>query len=237
MKPNPMDSQKVAFSPRESLGQISCSARQVITRSLFSLFVLVCCLTSGNSLLGQIFIVVNDSNGDGISDGPRQLLPETAGQQINIYVTGGAPVQGLNFNVQVADGFPDSAPGFAGVIDGPNITDVDVTGAGTIFFGNSNPMSTIRNDEQVWSVSTTTAAGTVNASGLLGIVTVSTVGWSSGTWDFALQNTQEDATDFAPTAATITDGSITIVPEPRSGVVVASLLLATAWFLRRARSA
>jgi MYXO-CTERM domain-containing protein len=185
--------------------------------------------------IGQV-IVVNDWDGDGDSDGPRQLLPDTPGQQIEIYVTGGAPVEGLNFNVQVADGFPDSGPGFPGLIDGPNITAVNITGPGTVFSASNQGMSTIRNDEQVWSVSTTTIApATVNAAGLLGIVTVSTVGWFSGTWDFALQSTQEGATDFAGIGATITDGSITVVPEPSSQLAVALLLLGGAWFWRRRR--
>ncbi|MCI0541242.1 MAG: hypothetical protein L0Z50_39070 [Verrucomicrobiales bacterium] len=175
---------------------------------------------------------MNDSDGDGDSDGPRQLLPETPGQQISIYVTGGAAVQGVNFNVQVADGFPDGG----GIINGPNITGVDITGAGTVFSGNNTGMTINRSDDQVWSVFTTTSSGTVPASGLLGIVTVSTVGWSSGTWDFALQNTQEGATDFTLVAAAITDGSITVVPEPRSGFLIASLLLATGWLLRRTRA-
>src|SRR5262249_39642151 len=154
------------------------------------------------------------------------------------YVTGGAPVQGLNFNVQVADGFPNGG----GTIDGPNITGVDLIGTAlepTIFFGNNTGSNASRSDQQVWAVSTTTSAGTVNASGLLAIVTISTVGWSpnspSDPWTFALQNTQENASDFAGVPATITDGNITIVPEPPSALAVTSLLLVTAWWWRRKR--
>jgi len=180
-----------------------------------------CWLSSDVGLIAQT-IVVNDSNGDGVADGPRQLLPNTAGQQINIYVTGGAPVLGLNFNVQVADGFPD----MGGTVDGPNITGVDIISAPTIFSGNNTGQTASRSDQQVWSVFTTTAAGTVSASGLLGIVTVSTVGWSSGTWTFALGNTQEGATDFGLDPAIITDGSITIVPEPHEYGLMAGLGLA-----------
>src|SRR5262245_14396779 len=202
MKTNAAATQKVAFT--QSSLWTAIPAQHAIMRITISLFVSVWWLMSQVGLLGQI-IVVNDSDGDGISDGPRQLLPETAGQQIRIYVTGGTLVEGVNFNVQVADGYPDSAPGFPGVINGPNITAVDIVGPVTIFFGNNTTMQTVRSSEQVWSVSTTTNPGTfVSAQGLLGIVTVTTVGWSSGTWDFNLQSTQEGTTDFTLVPATIT---------------------------------
>ncbi len=35
------------------------------------------------------------------------MLPNTPNQTIDIFVTGGDPVQGVNFRVQLADGFPD----------------------------------------------------------------------------------------------------------------------------------
>jgi hypothetical protein len=186
------------------------------------------------ALLGQI-IVVNDSDGDGVSDGPRELLPDTAGQKVRLYVTGGAAVQGLNFNVQVADGFPDGG----GTTDGPNITDVDILGTAlepTIFFGNNTGQTTVRNDAQVWSAFTTTSSGTVNASGLLAIVEITTVGWFTGTWTFALEDTLEGATDFPLIATTITDGSITVVPEPSAGLIVAAGLLGCAVVIRRRKA-
>jgi hypothetical protein len=104
MNPNPRECQKVAFALRVGAVQNSTALPGPNRTLLSSLFVTACWIISGFSLVGQV-IVVNDSNGDGVSDGPRQLLPNTADQQINLYVTGGPPVQGLNFNVQVADGF------------------------------------------------------------------------------------------------------------------------------------
>ena len=54
--------------------------------------------------------------------GDHTLLPDTAGQQIEIFVTGDEQVQGLNFYIQVGDG---GVP--AGGSDvGPTIQDVDI---------------------------------------------------------------------------------------------------------------
>ncbi len=184
-----------------------------------------------HSTLGQI-IVVNDSNGDGIGDGPRTLLPNTPGQLVNIYVTGGALVEGLNFNVQIGDGFP-SVDGSS--VDGPNITGVDLLGtSGTpaVFFGANTPTSF--QWDQVWAMNTTTqGSATVPASGLLATLTVSTVGWSSGEWSLALGNTSQGPTDFAGIDAQITDGTLTVVPEPQAQFAIGSLLLAVGWFWRR----
>ena len=139
--------------------------------------VLLFCLLSAVTARSQIFINVGD----------HTLLPNTPGQTIDISVSGGIPVEGLNFNVQVADGFPDGVP--PGTVDGPNITGVDVLGTAskpTIFFGNSTVPQQIRFDAQVWSVSTTTSSGFVSTAGLLAILTIDTTGWFGGVWTLAL---------------------------------------------------
>lgn len=186
---------------------------------------LIGCGLLGVRAMGQIVIDVGDYT----------LLPNTPGQTISIRVSGGAAVQGLNFNVQVADGYPTG-----GSIDGPNITGLDLLGTAsnpTIFFANNSGARTpVRSDPQVWSESLTTGSGTVNASGLLAVVTVDTSGWFGGSWSFALGNTQEGATDFAGLPATITDGTITVVPEPASATVVGVGLLLGGLWLRRNHS-
>ena len=67
-----------------------------------------------------------------IDTGDHYLLPDTPNQQIQILVSGGDLVQGLNFNSQIGDGGPE----LGGVIDGPHITDIDVEN-GTIFDDNN----------------------------------------------------------------------------------------------------
>ena len=176
----------------------------------------------------------SEAFGQVINVGAHSLLPDTPGQTIEIRVSGGAAVQGVDFNVQIADGFPTG-----GTVDGPNITGVDIIGTAlnpTIFFGNANAPQVLRQDPQMWSLFTTTQSGTVVANGLLGILTIDTTGWFTGNWTLALGNTQEGPTDFTLVNATITDGSITVVPEPVSSVAVATLLLAGAVFLRRRRN-
>src|SRR5690349_25173755 len=87
---------------------------------------LIGCGLLGVRAMGQIVIDVGDYT----------LLPTTPGQTISIRVSGGSAVQGLNSNVQVADGYPTG-----GSIDGPNITGLDVSGTAshpTIFFANNS---------------------------------------------------------------------------------------------------
>jgi len=72
-----------------------------------------------------------------VAVGDHVLLPDMEDQQIQIFVTPDDPitpefVQGLNFNIQVADGGPE----VGGVVDGPVISDVDII-TGTIFEANN----------------------------------------------------------------------------------------------------
>ncbi|MEM9657360.1 MAG: hypothetical protein AAF961_03275 [Planctomycetota bacterium] len=150
-----------------------------------------------------------------IEIGDIQLFENTANQVVPISVTGGDPVQGLNFNIQVADGGPE-APN--GVMDGPAITGVDVIGPGTIFNGNNtgqggNGLVLPQFAEAI----TTTSSGTVNAVGTLAFVTFDTTGFSAGSsFDLLLKGTLNSDTDFAGVSANITNGTISlvVVPEP-----------------------
>jgi len=163
-----------------------------------------------------------------IEVGTHELLPNTPSQTVRLFVSGGDAVQGLNFNLQVADGGPE-VPG--GSIDGPAITDVDILTA-TIFDGNNTGAQDVLQDlgldyPQAAVYTTTTLSGTVAADGLLATVTIDTTGFYYGTWDLRMEDTFNGPTDFAGIGATVLDGSITIqggvgVPEPAS---VALLLL------------
>jgi hypothetical protein len=96
---------------------------------------------------------------------------------------------------------------------------------GTIFEGNSTGQSDLLSLPQVWVQSTTTAAGTVTAEGLLATLTIDTTGFLDGSFDLSLGDTRDGATDFAGLPVDITDGSIRIVPEPTT---LALLLLGCA---------
>ncbi len=138
---------------------------------------------------------------------PYKLLENTSGQWIDIYVSGGNPIEGCNFNAQIGDGGP-AASGTAA----PVITGIDLeTG---IFAGNNQGQVDQGSIPQVAMFSITTATGTVSASGILARLEIDTTGYfGDQTWTLALDATHNGTTDFAPAAATITDGAINI-PEP-----------------------
>ena len=153
-----------------------------------------------------------------ITAGSHSLLPSAPGQLINVLVTGGDAVEGLNFRLVVADGFPDLT---GSTIDGPNITSVDIIGTGTVFSNtltdtNNNTGQQDANVPQAWDASTTTASGTVSAEGVLARVILDTTGFTSGTWALVLDNPELTETNFAGISATLVNGSITIIPEPTS---------------------
>lgn len=142
--------------------------------------------------------------------GTHTLEPNTPGQTISLYVTGGWPVQGLNFNLQIADG----GPAAGGVISGPAITAVDLL-TGTIFAADNTGMRLDAPDPagddpvpQHTYRGTSTAAGTVAADGLLAMVTIDTTGFERGAWSLTISDTVNGATDFAGVEATILDGAI-----------------------------
>src|SRR3989304_2976478 len=80
-----------------------------------------CGLVEGRLLLAPVIEV-----------GEHVLLPDQADQAIDIYVSGGDLVQGVNLNIQVADGGPEAG----GSINGPVIQDLRIL-EGTIFAGNN----------------------------------------------------------------------------------------------------
>jgi hypothetical protein len=149
-----------------------------------------------------------------ITIGTIQLQPNTAGQVVELSVTGGDAVPGLSLYLQVANGGPEFetlaglTPGSG--IDGPAMTAIDLV-TGTIFDGN-NTGQTDGSDPaipQVAFVYITTASGTVAASGLLARVTFDTTGLTGGTYPLSL-TVLGSPTDFAGVEAALVDGTLVV---------------------------
>ncbi|MEE8452908.1 MAG: peptidylprolyl isomerase, partial [Thermoguttaceae bacterium] len=150
------------------------------------------------AVLDQLLIIVGD----------HVLLADTPGQEIQIFVTGGDDVQGLNLNVMVADGGPE----VGGTIIGPTIEDVDVQ-TGTIFADNTTGQTSAPEPTEVpqWEGRTiVTASGTVSAEGLLATITIDTTGFTVGTWDLIVSETLGYKSDFAGIVPSVIDGRIII---------------------------
>ena len=120
-------------------------------------------------------------------------------------------VEGLNFNVQVADGGTDAAVG--GSIDGPKIQSVNLV-TGTIFDGNNTGQVDTLTLPQVSANTVTTSTGMIAADGLLATIEVDTTGFMEGTFDLRVGDTRNGPSDFAGIPIQITDGSLSVVPEP-----------------------
>jgi hypothetical protein len=163
-----------------------------------------------------------------IDVGSHQLLPNQAGQPIDIFVSGGEQVYGVDLFLQVADGYT-----------GPVIQNVDIL-TGTIFDGNNQgeigqgPVT-----PQVWVSGTVTSPQppeTVAAEGLLAHVLIDTSGFSSGSWDFKITDTlMGDSTlinNFNPPVMDVRNGRIYIgqqpppfiIPEPSMWIVALGLI-------------
>lgn len=176
---------------------------------VFTVFAVVLAAVTAPSALAQPSINV----------GNHDLLPGTAGQTVEIFVTGGDAIEGLNLNVQIGDGLVNA---------GPTIQAVDII-TSTIFadnneFGQLDGLA----DPQIFATSVLTHFGTsVNADGLLATITLDTTGVSAGTYDLNLTGTLNGDTNLigfgtggSPTPSTITSGQITVVPEPTSALLL-----------------
>ncbi len=168
--------------------------------------------------------------------GDYDLLPGTAGQEVQIFVTGGDEVQGMNFYVQIADGGPGVADaGFIpqpGIL-GPTITKLDVI-TGTPFDGKHTgslaeipalqfALDSITTAAQIVDPETQiTETSLVAMDGLLATITIDTTGFDTigQSWELRLANTLGG--DFVETTEfidaennilqpNITNGSIRIV--------------------------
>jgi hypothetical protein len=150
--------------------------------------------------------------------GHLMLLPNQAGQVVEITVSGGEMVSGVNLYAQVGDGGPELASvGLPAGKDGPAITSVDLKTAG-VFAAVPDPAVNLGSLPQVavWSLGIAAQGGKVPAQGRLGTLTVDTTGFEAGRWDLKLSDVLSGldggpfATDFAGLAATISNGSLRI---------------------------
>ena len=150
---------------------------------------------------------------------------------IDIYVSGDDPVQGVNLNLQIADGGTQ----LGGTIDGPSFFSVSIV-SDSIFAGNNTgqidsldscnpadadclsngtPANPIPHD-QMWVAQTTTASGFVVAGdgsggkAKLATIFIDASAYANGSWDFLLTGTLNGDTDFAGVPINITDGKLCI---------------------------
>jgi hypothetical protein len=132
------------------------------------------------------------------------------GQQVQIQVTGGEAVSGIDLFVQVGDG----GTTVGGDDTGPKITSLDLV-TGTIFAANHTDVFTDP-APLIWGATTTTTTGTVAASGLLATLTIDTTGISTGQFDLILNPPATGPTAFADAGVVtnLTNGLLQIGVAP-----------------------
>jgi hypothetical protein len=159
--------------------------------------------------------------------GTHLLQPNTPNQIIQIFVTGGDQIQGVNFRAQIGD---DPEFGVGPVFQyggGPGAS--TIIGPGTIFASNNVGMNDVTYFPALFEAGTATASGTVAAEGLLATLVIDTTGVFGGLWSLRLFNTLSGPTDWAGSVFNgsdvsnpiIVDGFIAEVPEPSSVALAA----------------
>ena len=164
--------------------------------------------------------------GSNIVAGQHQLLPNQAGQDISILVSGDDQVAGFELYLMITGG--SAAPAF----------EAADCYTGAVFEGHQGGYYATSSFLQPfvlgqYGVTDTSVASEVTADGLLATIDVSTVGVAPGTYDLLLEFEFEGAqvaSNFAGVQPTLTPGSIEVVPEP-----TALALLAPAGWLALAR--
>lgn len=216
----------IMHGPTSQFARASRLRRSALVVSAITL----CCLTAAQA---QLVVNVGD-----------RLLPPNTTTTLDLTVqnpsAAAVEIGGLNFNLELES-------------TGPAVQNVDLKN-GTIFdstdFASQSNLDTLDPDHQraVTIVLLTDPGATPftldpGASEIFAKVAISTAGFSSGgPWSMNLEDTFNLATTFLdsggnPITATITDGTLTVVPEPNASLVVAGLLLGAAAFARRWRAA
>ena len=161
-----------------------------------------------------------------IDVGSHIVAANSAGQEIEILVSGGESVAGFDLFLQVGDGGPELINvGLPAGTDAPEVSGVDLL-SGTIFDG-ATATQTDPNRSGVVQVffsntAITLPAQTVSASGTLAKVTIDTTGFNSGTYDLFLSgvlpglsggpfNSTLLASGGAPVSTTVNNGTLTVV--------------------------
>jgi hypothetical protein len=136
------------------------------------------------------------------------LAPDAPGQQIAIFVSGGEPIGGVDFFIQVGDG----GAAVGGSDTGPTITGVDlITGA---IFGANHTDVFVDSLPLIWAATTTTEFGTVPAEGRLATVTINTTGFFSGRYNLLLNPLATGPTQLVGAITTLANGWLQIgVPD------------------------
>ncbi len=154
-----------------------------------------------------------------IEVGDHVLQANTPGQTIDVLVTGGHTVAGVDLFVQVGDGGPELTQlGLPAGTDGPAITGVDLK-QGAIFAAVPDNATDLSSLPQVanWSISVT-EGGDVRANGKLATLTFDTTGLFAGRWDLRLAELLPAHpfgpfnTGFAGIPAYVVNGTVSVVP-------------------------
>lgn len=186
-----------------------------------------------------------------IEVGNHVLLPNTPNQPIPIWVTGVEWAASLNFNVQMGDGLgPDH-----GGVAAPSITEVDVlhypgfNDTGDTIFGavpNGGEWGSGAMTDQLFERTTWANSGSVQANGLLAVITLNTTGFfgnpPEGHWELKVKETLNAPTELLensqsadPIPLEVTDGKVSLIPEPATLVLLLSGLLPVLFFARSSR--
>lgn len=151
-----------------------------------------------------------------ITVGDHDLLPDQAGQTVEIYCSGGGAFEMVDFRLRVGNGTAVPAK--------PVIESVDLL-TGTMFQTNNFGGQDDSLAEPYHITSSVMALSEAACDGLIATVTLDTTGLTAGSWTLALGHTGGGPTElygldqnFLPVllGTTLTDGTITIVPEPLS---------------------
>ena len=174
--------------------------------------------------------------------GSHTLLPNQADQSILFSLSGNGIFAGLNFSAVVEDGFPEIS---GSTINGPNLTAVDLIGigVGNVFSANHTGQTDLGSGAQALFYSVTTQSGAVSASGQLGKLTVDTTGILAGYFALSVGGNVAlsiPATQFIDSVGTVLtasigDGTITVVPEPKQVVILCGFLSMIVVFVGRHR--
>jgi hypothetical protein len=145
-----------------------------------------------------------------INAGIHSLAPNTPGQSVQILVSGGEAVSGIDLFVQVGDGGATAG----GDDTRPVITHLDLV-TDTIFASN-NTGAFVDSTPLLWGATTTTANGSVSANGVLATLTIDTTGLSAGQFDLLLDPPTTGPTAFADSGVTTSrvNGSLQIGAVP-----------------------